>query len=159
MKCGELKPLRHFYEHPRMKDGRLNKCKECTCRDVRANRRKRIEYYREYDLARANDPDRVEARKRYQQSPEGKIAHARGRRGWLRRNPEKRQAEMTLGNAVRDGRIEKPESCEACGAGGRIHGHHFDYSKPLDVQWLCPPCHSFVHKVERAADKLFGEYT
>src|SRR5690606_9479569 len=34
-KCGDEKPLTDYYRHKQMGDGHLNKCKDCTKRDVR----------------------------------------------------------------------------------------------------------------------------
>lgn len=41
-KCGIKKELSEFYVHPRMGDGHLNKCKECTKKDVRVDYAKNI---------------------------------------------------------------------------------------------------------------------
>lgn len=38
--------------------------------------------------------------------------------------------------------VAKP--CEACGA-EQAEMHHEDYSKPLDVRWLCKTCHMAEH--------------
>ena len=51
-KCRKTKTIYDFYKHSNMKDGRLNKCKECTKIDVKKNRDKKIEYYRQYDRER-----------------------------------------------------------------------------------------------------------
>lgn len=145
-KCNQDKPASEFYAHKAMKDGLLGKCKKCTRSDTRKNRADRIDYYRDYDKHRAMQPHRVAQRLAYQQSEQGKMVIKRNKERWARDNPIKRAAQIRLGNAVRDKKVFKPERCESCGAGGRIHGHHDDYSKPLEVRWLCPVCHSAWHK-------------
>ena len=52
-------------------------------------------------------------------------------------------------NAIKNGDIVRPEVCQKCGqvppptSDGRagIQGHHHDYEKPLDVEWICAKCH------------------
>lgn len=63
---------------------------------------------------------------------------------WRARNPEKYDAQQKLQAAVRHGRITR-QPCEACGQ-EPAHGHHEDYSKPLDVVWLCAAHHRERHK-------------
>ena len=59
------------------------------------------------------------------------------------RYPEKEKARMILGQAIKVGYIER-ESCRDCDKKGQAH--HPDYSKPLDVIWLCPIHHAKEHK-------------
>ena len=131
-KCHVEKPITDFYVHPQMGDGRLNKCKECSKNDVRENYRANVEHYREYERKRFQDAGRKENVRVYQ----------RRRRD---ANPEKYQARNAVNNAIRDGRLDKPDHCEKCNATGRIEGHHPDYSKPLEVMWLCFICHRAEH--------------
>lgn len=61
---------------------------------------------------------------------------------------EKLRAAYKLKYAVKTGKIKKPNSCSRCGkefTKKLIHGHHEDYSKPLEVKWLCNFCHKVVH--------------
>jgi hypothetical protein len=52
-------------------------------------------------------------------------------------------ARIAVSNARRTGTlIALP--CQECGA-KRVHAHHEDYSKPLEVIWLCPTHHSMRH--------------
>lgn len=46
----------------------------------------------------------------------------------------------------RRGRLT-PQPCAVCGAGDVVK-HHADYGRPLDVTWLCRPCH---RRAQRAA--------
>jgi hypothetical protein len=41
---------------------------------------------------------------------------------------------------LKRGKIQKGP-CAHCGTNEHIEGHHEDYSKPLEVMWLCRPCH------------------
>lgn len=63
-----------------------------------------------------------------------------------RKYPEKHSARSKLNHEVRSGRMIRPDFCSECGQCGIIHGHHDDYSKPLDVRWLCFPHHREWHK-------------
>jgi hypothetical protein len=68
------------------------------------------------------------------------------------RYPERTKARRTLYGAIEYGRITRPENCSRCGAvpwpqvDGRsaIEAHHRDYSKPLEVEWFCAPCHRLI---------------
>lgn len=121
-------------------------CKECRKSEAKANRMKNIDYWREYDRARANNPDRVKARAEYAKTPEGIAAGCRAKKRWLRVNAKKRRVHCMVNNAIRDGTIVKPSFCEGCGTESqRIEGHHDDYDKPMEVRWFCSPCHKQWH--------------
>lgn len=64
------------------------------------------------------------------------------------REPIKFDAREALHYAVRKGIIERRNVCEVCGSDKNIHAHHEDYSKPLDVLWLCSLCHGKAHRIE-----------
>lgn len=160
-KCRVVKPLSEFYRHAEILDGHLNKCKECAKRDVQTNYKTNREHYVEYERGRAGLPHRVEARKRYMQTERGREAHREAGIRWRcseygqrkiaehnvryrLENPEKRKAHHAVNNAVRSGRVKK-QTCETCGS-QRTRAHHEDYSKPLDVRWLCPKHHKAAHR-------------
>lgn len=51
-------------------------------------------------------------------------------------------------NAILSGKMKRGP-CESCGRPSTSHmpshAHHDDYSKPLDVRWLCASCHKQHH--------------
>jgi hypothetical protein len=67
-------------------------------------------------------------------------------KAWRKRNPERTQmmyhAHYAIRMALRRGDLVRPERCENdCGSTVSPQAAHYDYSRPLDVRWLCPPCH------------------
>lgn len=74
---------------------------------------------------------------------------------WKRENPFlseeerfKKKVRQLTRYAVRQGRlIEMP--CEVCKSTVKIEAHHDDYSKPLEVRWLCRKHHREHHNNEK----------
>jgi len=58
----------------------------------------------------------------------------------------KRTCRSKLNNELRSGRVVKPNTCSSCFVVGLITAHHEDYTKPLQVDWLCPKCHKRLHQ-------------
>jgi hypothetical protein len=55
-------------------------------------------------------------------------------------------AHAAVSAAVLSGVLVRPTQCERCpNEVDNIIGHHHDYSKPLEVEWLCRPCHGKHH--------------
>jgi hypothetical protein len=57
---------------------------------------------------------------------------------------KKDNARNELNTAIKNGSIKKGV-CAICGD-EKTHGHHEDYSKPLDVVWLCLKHHRAIHR-------------
>ena len=76
-----------------------------------------------------------------------------GQEKYNKANRLKRQAQAKALRAQRRGiLVAKP--CEICGSTNRIQGHHDDYSKPLDLMWLCPKHHGERHVQISKAKRL-----
>lgn len=59
------------------------------------------------------------------------------------KNPMKMRARIAVHLALSDGRLKRGVC--ACGE-TRVQAHHHDYSKPLEVVWLCSVCHGKEHR-------------
>lgn len=130
-KCLCEKPMDEFYKHAAMGDGRLGKCKDCTKADVKKHRQEEWERVRAYDRLRASQPHRKAA-----SIERGAI--------WRQQFPERKKAQTALRGAVLRG-VVRPTPCWVCGE--KAEAHHPDYSRPLDVVWLCSPHHKQAHAI------------
>jgi hypothetical protein len=92
--------------------------------------------------------------------------HAELAKAYRERNPGKYKAQQRAAYAIRRGLLVRG-NCEGCGTDQKVHAHHDDYSKPLQVRWLCYLCHKAEHPVsdedkevkfkEAKRARLFGE--
>lgn len=130
-KCKTNKPLEEFYKHPKMADGHVNKCKECNKNDVTTNRNKNIEKVRAYDRARGKIPERIKA-------------GVEINRAWRQEDSRRVVAHSAVARAIRNVLLVRMP-CIRCGEAKSV-AHHEDYDKPLEVMWLCQPCHKQRHK-------------
>jgi hypothetical protein len=136
-RCKHEQPSENFYREKKSKGGLSYECRECRKAASAAwqqeNPEKAIARTQRW---RDKHPEKVKAAKPAQL------------KRYREKYPEKVKAQAIVRDAVHNGRLDKPDHCEDCGKKlprRRIHGHHKDYSKPLEVEWLCAPCHSKRH--------------
>ncbi|MCK5601035.1 hypothetical protein KAR91_04145 [Candidatus Pacearchaeota archaeon] len=134
--CKKWKLSSQFFGDKRSSNGLTSRCKIChtrtsldTCDKINKRRINR-EYARR---ARKADPEKFKARSR----ENSKRA--------VKENGPAYRAYRFLHNALRRGEIEKPLRCEKCNRKHKLTAHHEDYSKPLEVEWLCYECHGQRH--------------
>lgn len=61
-------------------------------------------------------------------------------------NKEKVLARCSVAYALKKGFLIKPQRCSSCKNFGKIQAHHPDYSKRLEIVWLCVTCHHLIDK-------------
>lgn len=153
-KCQSVLALDAFPKSGKSQTGRQRRkshCKKCeTARNRQRNtiRRKQPkwrEYHREYGRRwRAQNPGRQTQLSREWRASNPERARRIYQR-WVDDNPGAKEAHAAVNAAVAAGRLVRPTVCERCGGGGKIEGHHADYDRPLDVEWLCSRCHRRHH--------------
>jgi hypothetical protein len=109
------------------------------------NRKYRLEHHTEFRRKRRESDAKVQDRIR-QQRRANYARHAADyraeRAAYRRKFPEKARARALVRYHVLKGKIQR-KPCEQCGLPAQAH--HDDYSRPLDVRWLCPSHHSLFH--------------
>ena len=142
-KCGQFLPLDSFYKHSAMKDGHLNKCIECTLKDVKKHREENIDKIREYDRKRGLTEERKAKNREYlKMHPEKKQQYIKK---YNDSHPWVRKADSAAGKAKTANQIVV-DKCAVCGSKNQLEMHHFDYNKPKNVIILCYACHKKVHR-------------
>jgi hypothetical protein len=76
-------------------------------------------------------------------------------KAWARENREKHIAHRAVERAVKKGKLVR-QPCAECGT-ENSHAHHEDYSRQLEVMWLCPRHHKQRHR-EMLAPGISAEH-
>ena len=84
--------------------------------------------------------------RKYRNTKKGKESTGRASAKSIKKLHYKHDARLLVQYAVKTGILQKPNMCSICFMEGKIEAHHDDYSKPLEVRWLCIGCHSDYHK-------------
>lgn len=133
-KCNLSQPLTEFYKHNAMADGYLNKCRTCTKKDANNHRSKNIEKIRQYDRERSKNPQRIEL-------------HREQTKMWRMADKRRVKCHNAVARAIKSGELTRLP-CSRCGEVKSL-AHHENYDEPLNVVWLCQPCHKERHKEMR----------
>lgn len=139
-KCENKKDRSEFDTHRKSKDGLQGWCKDCHRQYRRSNIGKEVSRKAEGKYQKTSKGKETIQKQR--QTDKGKECSRRYRTQY----PEKTKARSILNKEIAAGRILRPSHCESCFEERFVEGHHEDYSKPLDVEWLCTKCHKYLHR-------------
>jgi hypothetical protein len=144
-KCGKKKKLEDFYKRPTGRLGVTAHCKKCDNVRSRANYRKNPyecnQKAKEHN--RKNPEQKKRQHKRYYEKHKDKINAKIAERN--RKYPKRAKAISIVRSALMKGTLVRPSQCSKCDNKKNIQAHHEDYSKPLEIIWLCASCHAGLH--------------
>ncbi len=128
--CRKWKSGVYFYNDSRTSNGLKSQCVKCHTRNSVKTR----------DKINARRINREYARRARKANPENFREKERFAAQKRVKGPAYK-AYQILHKAVKTGKIQKPLRCEECNKKYKLSAHHEDYTKPLEVEWLCYECH------------------
>jgi hypothetical protein len=159
--CKLPKPLDAFNRASKSRDGHRSDCRECQKKSnhwhdankerAKANRKRWHDANKESSEASAqewrenNKEKDAASKKRWHDANKEKVTAYSKIADGIGQRRDRRKVQNKTRVAIRRGHLER-QPCEVCGTTEDIHAHHDDYSKPLEVRWLCRTHHIEHHK-------------
>jgi hypothetical protein len=139
-KCGETKAVSEFNKSgSKWAGGIRSYCRECQSAYHKSDSYKKAVI--KYRSTKKGSKAVKKAKENYYDSEHGREKIYEYNK---RARKEKREA-VLAGQKARYHYRGVVNPCEVCGGPGD-HKHHDDYTKPLEVRWLCRKHHAEVHK-------------
>lgn len=82
--------------------------------------------------------------KKYRETERGKERTRLAVTKSIQKYPNKQKARMLIKQAILSKKLTRPNECSHCHIKCNTEAHHKDYSKPLEVIWLCRACHAVI---------------
>jgi len=165
--CNKEQDIKNFY-------GWNRPCKACSTINMREYRKRNREVYLEkahkyYEQNKEHIKGLMKTRaviKKVEIAAKAKVYatnHKEQIKEWIKENPgvikkaqdkyranhknkSKLKSQYAIKWQVKAGKIIPPCCCSICNDSTSIlHAHHPDYSKALEVIWVCPVCHKLQH--------------
>ena len=129
-KCGLEKEIDCFYVHRQMRDGHLNKCKECTKKDSSEISKIKVSTFDGKMKERKRGRDKYRRLYSYKKI-DSAVSKSKNMR-YFEKYPEKKTAQNLSSHISKDG----------------FHAHHWSYNveHAKDVIFLTPKQHCFAHR-------------
>lgn len=144
-RCNEPKAVDCFSLDRSKKDGLRTLCKACTALTYKSPKtlKQTADRMRELRKTEKWKAYYKESAKAWRKTPKGQAYSLVSNRQAAQAHPERHLARKVVNEAVRYGHLEKVP-CFCCGD-SKVEARHPDYSRPLDVVWLCQKHHGEIH--------------
>lgn len=139
----------NFCKDRHSRDGLHRICRSCMSKARSEFRINNLESCRERERAFSRSRDRSGYNRKY------RSATREHRRFEYENAPyEMKSAWRSVAAALRNGTMVRPNVCVICGVECKPTAHHYDYSKRLDVTWLCRSCHNIADRAKAESRAL-----
>lgn len=130
--CKRSKPIGQFSRHRLSKDGHVHRCKACTAAAK--------------EKPKGRTPEQSQREREQAAEPHRRVANRIAVQSWSERHPEAVAARRRLRQAVAKGHVTPAPCCQERDCSERkLDAHHANYSRELEVLWLCRQHHRQIH--------------
>lgn len=149
-KCLEKKDISEFGDKKAL-------CKKCNAEESKRYYHKNKEKVKERQAKWRNDNRDLKRKMNRESYEKHRQYYIDYMSEYRESNEHKRAAWTAVSLAVKSKTIRVPKDCQVCGVVGSVSPHHFDYSKPLKIVWVCNTCHKQIHAFMEKGTEIFRD--